>query len=79
MAIVFQRPKALLDVPTHYCPGCTHGIIHRLVAECIDELGIEGKTVGIAPVGWAGLGYYYLGGAFIAGPPGRAPAGATGG
>lgn len=49
MAIVFQRPKALLDVPTHYCPGCTHGIIHRLVAECIDELGIEGKTVGIAP------------------------------
>lgn len=49
MAIVFQRPKALLDVPTHYCPGCTHGIIHRLVAECIDELGIEGKTVASRP------------------------------
>lgn len=61
MAIVFQRPKALLDVPTHYCPGCTHGIIHRLVAECIDELGIEGKTVGIAPVGCAVMAYNYFG------------------
>ena len=49
MAIVFQRPKALLDVPTHYCPGCTHGIIHRLVAECIDELGIEGRPSASRP------------------------------
>ena len=51
MAIVFQRPKALLDVPTHYCPGCTHGIVHRLVAEVIDEMGIEGDTIGVCPVG----------------------------
>ena len=78
MAIVFQRPKALLDVPTHYCPGCTHGIIHRLVAECIDELGIEGKTVGIAPVGCAVMAYNYFGCDMIEAPHGRAPAVATG-
>lgn len=51
--IVFERPNALTDRDTHYCPGCTHGIIHRLVAEVIDELEIEGQTVGVAPVGCA--------------------------
>ena len=51
--VVFEKPKSLTDAPLHYCPGCTHGIIHRLVAEAIDELGIEGKTVGVAPVGCA--------------------------
>ena len=50
MNTVFKKPNALSDVPFHYCPGCTHGIVHRLVAEVIDELGIEGKTIGIAPV-----------------------------
>ena len=45
--VVFEKPHALTDVPFHYCPGCTHGIVHRLVAEVMDELGIEGKTVGI--------------------------------
>ena len=50
MAIVFKKPHALTDVPFHYSPGCTHGIIHRLVAEVIDEMGIEGETVGVAPV-----------------------------
>ena len=49
--IVFDKPNALTDTPLHYCPGCTHGIIHRLVAEAMDELDIEGKTVGVAPVG----------------------------
>ena len=49
--VVFDKPHALNDIPFHYCPGCTHGIIHRLVAEVMDELGIEGKAVGIAPVG----------------------------
>ncbi len=49
--IVFEKPHALTDAPLHYCPGCTHGIIHRLVAEAIDALGIEGNTIGIAPVG----------------------------
>ena len=51
MAIVFQKPKALTDAVLHYCPGCPHGIIHRLVAEAIDELGIEGRAIGVAPVG----------------------------
>ena len=51
MAVVFEKPKALSDVPFHYCPGCTHGIVHRLVAEVLDELGVEGQTVGVASVG----------------------------
>ena len=51
MAVVFEKPKALADVPFHYCPGCTHGIVHRLVAEVLDELGVEGNTVGVASVG----------------------------
>ena len=51
--IVYQRPHALLPVVTNYCPGCTHGIVNRLIAEVLDELDIEGKTVGIAPVGCA--------------------------
>lgn len=46
MSIVFDKPHALIDKPMHYCPGCTHGIVHRLIAEVIDEFGIEGKTVG---------------------------------
>ena len=49
MAVVFKRPESLLDVPFHYCPGCTHGIIHRLVAEVMDELEIQGKAIGVAP------------------------------
>ena len=51
--VVFLRPKSLLPVVTNYCPGCPHGIVHRLVAEVIDELDIEGRTVGVAPVGCA--------------------------
>ena len=60
MKTVFEKPKALTDAPFHYCPGCTHGIIHRLVAEAIDELQIEGKTVGVAPVGCAVMAYDYF-------------------
>ena len=78
MSVVFQKPHALADVPFHYCPGCTHGIIHRLVAECIDELGIEGKTVGIAPVGCSVLAYNYFNCDMIEASHGRAPAVATG-
>ena len=76
--IVFEKPKSLTDVPFHYCPGCTHGIIHRLVAEVIDELGIEGKTVGIAPVGCSVLAYNYFKCDMIEASHGRAPAVATG-
>lgn len=50
MAVVFERPKSLIDVPTHYCPGCTHGIVHRLVCEVLDEMGVAGDTVGVCPV-----------------------------
>nr|MDA3846271.1 2-oxoglutarate oxidoreductase [Vallitaleaceae bacterium] len=50
MDIVFERPKSLTDVVTHYCPGCPHGIVHRIIAEIMDELGIQEKTIGIAPV-----------------------------
>jgi len=76
--IVFERPKVLSPLPFHYCPGCTHGIIHRLVAEAIDLLGIEGQTVGIAPVGCSVLAYNYFECDMIEAPHGRAPAVATG-
>ncbi|MBO5223135.1 MAG: 2-oxoglutarate oxidoreductase [Clostridia bacterium] len=75
---VFDKPKALTDAPLHYCPGCTHGIIHRLVAEAIDELGIEGKTVGVAPVGCAVMAYDYFACDMVEAAHGRAPAVATG-
>lgn len=78
MAVVFQRPKSLLDVPTHYCPGCTHGIIHRLICEVIDEMGIEGDTIGVCPVGCSVMAYDYFGCDMIEAPHGRAPAVATG-
>ena len=76
--VVFDKPHALQDVPLHYCPGCTHGIVHRLVAEVIDELGIEGKTIGIAPVGCAVMAYDYFACDMIEAAHGRAPAVATG-
>ena len=78
MAIVFEKPKALTDAVLHYCPGCTHGIIHRLVAEVIDELGIEGKTIGVAPVGCSVMAYNYFTVDFVQAAHGRAPAVATG-
>lgn len=76
--VVFDKPKALTDAPLHYCPGCTHGIIHRLVAEAIDELGILGKTVGVAPVGCAVMAYDYFACDMVEAAHGRAPAVATG-
>ena len=78
MGIVFQKPKSITDVPMHYCPGCTHGIIHRLVAEAIDELGIEGRTVGVASVGCSVMSYDYFACDMVQAPHGRAPAVATG-
>ena len=78
MAVVFERPKALTDVVTHYCPGCTHGIVHRLVAEVLDELNLTDKTVGIAPVGCAVFAYNYFNCDMIQASHGRAPAVATG-
>ena len=76
--IVFQRPHALLPVVTNYCPGCVHGIVNRLVAETIDELGIEGRTVGVAPVGCSVMAYNFFGCDMAEAAHGRAPAVATG-
>ena len=76
--VVFDKPHALTDAPLHYCPGCTHGIIHRLVAEVMDELGIEGKAIGVAPVGCSVMAYNYFGCDMIQAAHGRAPAVATG-
>ena len=76
--IVAKRPNSLTATPTHYCPGCTHGIIHRLVAEAIDTLGIEGRTIGVAPVGCSVLAYNYVSVDMIEAAHGRAPAVATG-
>ena len=78
MAVVFDKPKSLTDNVLHYCPGCTHGIVHRLVAEVIDELGIEGRTIGIAPVGCSVMAYDYFTVDMVEAAHGRAPAVATG-
>ena len=76
--VVFEKPKSLTDAEFHYCPGCTHGIIHRLVAEAIDALGIEGKAIGVAPVGCAVMAYNYFACDMVEAAHGRAPAVATG-
>lgn len=76
--VVFARPESLRDVPFHYCPGCHHGIIHRLVAEVIDELKVRDRTVGIAPVGCSVLAYEYFNFDCQEAAHGRAPAVATG-
>ncbi len=76
--VVFEKPKALTDAPLHYCPGCTHGIIHRLVAEAIDELGVQGRTIGVASVGCSVFTYNYFNCDMVQAAHGRAPAVATG-
>ena len=78
MDVVFKKPHALTDAPLHYCPGCTHGIVHRLVAEVLDELGVEGKAVGVASVGCSVMSYNYFGCDMVQAPHGRAQAVATG-
>lgn len=76
--VVYQRPKSLSDTPTHYCPGCTHGIAHRLIAEVMDEMGIREKAIGVAPVGCSVFAYNYFTCDFVEAAHGRAPAMATG-
>ena len=75
---VFEKPNALTDAVLHYCPGCTHGIIHRLVAEAIDELGLNGRTIGVASVGCSVFSYNYFNCDMVQAAHGRAPAVATG-
>lgn len=76
--VVFKRTEGLKDVVSHYCPGCTHGIIHRLVGEVLEELGLLDRTVGVAPVGCAVFAYLYVNCDFLEAAHGRAPAFATG-
>lgn len=78
MAEKFQKTGMLTDKPFHYCPGCTHGIAHRLVAECIEELGLADRTIGVAPVGCAVFAYDYFNCDMFEAAHGRAPAVATG-
>jgi len=76
--LVYQRPASLTDMPTHYCPGCTHGVAHRLIAEVIDELGLRERTIGVASVGCSVFAYNYFDFDWVQAPHGRAPAMATG-
>lgn len=78
MAIVFERTKGLTEKETHYCPGCTHGVIHRLVAEVLEELDVLGDSIGVAPVGCSVLAYDYFNCDMHEASHGRAPAVATG-
>src|SRR5512147_2527758 len=76
--IVYQRPEAFTEFPTHYCPGCTHGVAHRLIAEVLDEMKITERTIGVAPVGCSVFAYNYFNFDFVEAAHGRAPAMATG-
>jgi len=78
MEVVYEHPKALIDINTHYCPGCTHGVAHRLIAEVIDEMGMTKKTIGVASVGCSAFAYSYFNFDFVGAAHGRAPAMATG-
>lgn len=75
---VYIRPSSLTDTPTHYCPGCTHGVAHRLIAEVLDEMGVREQTIGVAPVGCSVFAYNYIDCDFVVAAHGRAPAMATG-
>lgn len=76
--VVYSRPESLTDTPSHYCPGCTHGIAHRLIAEVLDEMELREKTIGVAPVGCSVFAYNYFDTDFVEAAHGRAPAMATG-
>ncbi|GAB4477090.1 MAG: thiamine pyrophosphate-dependent enzyme [Anaerolineales bacterium] len=76
--IVYQRPRSLTEASMHYCPGCTHGIAHRLIAEVMDEMGIRERAIGVAPVGCSVFAYNYFDCDFVEAAHGRAPAMATG-
>lgn len=78
MKVIYEKTRGLTDTPLHYCPGCTHGIIHKLVAESLTELDVLGKTVVVAPVGCSVLAYNYFNADAVQAPHGRAPAVATG-
>ena len=74
---VYSRPDLLCDVHTHYCPGCSHGVVHKIIAQVLDEMGVADRTIGIAPVGCAVFAYNYIDVDWIEAAHGRAPALAT--
>ena len=76
--LVYERPESLTNVTTHYCPGCTHGTAHRLIAEVLDEMGLRENAIGVAPVGCSVFAYDYFNHDFVEAAHGRAPAMATG-
>jgi len=76
--VIYSRPESLTATPTHYCPGCMHGVAHRLIAEVMDEMGIREKTIAVAPVGCSVFAYNYFNFDVVQAPHGRAPAMATG-
>ena len=76
--LVYERPEGFTETPTHYCPGCTHGVAHRLIAEVLEEMGVIDKTIGVAPVGCSVFAYNYFDTDFVEAAHGRAPAMATG-
>ncbi len=76
--LVYERPDSLTETPFHYCPGCSHGVAHRLIAEVVDEMEIQGKIIGVAPVGCSVFAYWYFDCDFVEAAHGRAPAMATG-
>jgi len=76
--VVYERPRTLSDTSTHYCPGCTHGTAHRLVAEVLDEMGLREQSIGVASVGCSVFSYNYFDMDFVEAAHGRAPAMATG-
>jgi len=76
--LVYKRPESLTETTTHYCPGCTHGVAHRLIAEVLDEMDIREKTIGVAPVGCSVFAYNYFNHDYVEAAHGRAPAMATG-
>ena len=75
--LVYGKPKLMNDNPMHYCPGCSHGVVHKLISEVVEEMGLEGKTIGISPVGCAVFAYNYIDIDWIEAAHGRAPAVAT--
>ena len=75
---IYKKPRLLTDESFHYCPGCSHGIVHKLIAECLDEMGLQDSAIGVAPVGCSVFLYKYIDIDMIEAPHGRAPAVATG-
>lgn len=76
--VAYKKPTLLNDTPMHYCPGCSHGVVHKLIAEVVEEMGLEDKTVGVSPVGCAVFAYKYIDIDWQEAAHGRAPAVATG-